>query len=180
MESKVRIILARSLMIAAISSLASPGFAQTSAVARSPLLEQVARCRQIASDAERLSCFDRAAGDLDTAERQGEVVVVERGQIQEARRQLFGFELPSLPPMFTRGAEEEKLDAVETALVSASQSADGKWIFRLADNSEWRQIDSGPVRFQNREGTEIRVRRAALGSYQLTAGRSRAVRVKRQ
>lgn len=176
----MRIIIASSIAITAVLSLAGPSFAQNSAGARSPLLEQVARCRQIAADAERLICFDSAAGALDTAERQGEVVVVERGQIQEARRQLFGFELPSLPPMFTRGAEAEQLDAVETTLVSASQGADGKWLFRLADSSEWRQIDSSPVRFQNRQGTDIRVRRAALGSYQLTAGRSRAVRVKRQ
>lgn len=160
--------------------LATPCFAQNSATNRSPLLEQVALCRQITSDAERLSCFDRAAGALDVAERQGEVVVVDRGQIREARRQLFGFEIPSLPPMFGRDDSAERIDAVETTLLSAGQGLDGKWLFRLADGSEWRQIDSSPVRFQNREGTEIRVRRAALGSYQLTAGRSRAVRVKRQ
>lgn len=176
----MRIIIAPPLAIAAILSLASPSLAQNATVARAPLLEQVARCRQIPADAERLSCFDRAAGALDAAERQGDVVVVERGQIREARRQLFGFELPTLPPMFSRDADEEKIDAVETTLVSAGQGLDGKWVFRLADSSEWRQIDSDPVRFQNRPGTEIRVRRAALGSYQLTAGRSRAVRVRRQ
>lgn len=158
----------------------TPSFAQNFAANRSPLLEQVARCRQITSDAERLSCFDRAAGALDVAERQGEVVVVDRGQIREARRQLFGFEIPSLPPMFGSNESAEKIDAVETTLLRASQGPDGKWLFRLADGSEWRQIDSDPVRFQNREGMEIRVRRASLGSYQLTAGRSRAVRVKRQ
>lgn len=176
----MRIIIAPPIAIAVVLSLVGPSSAQTSAVARSPLLEQVARCRQIAADAERLSCFDTAAGALDAAERQGEVVVVERGQIREARRQLFGFELPSLPPMFTRDTDEEKIDAVETTLASAGQAPDGKWVFRLADGSEWRQIDSDPVRFQNRAGTEIRVRRASLGSYLLTAGRSRAVRVKRQ
>lgn len=176
----MRIFIASPIAIAAVLSLTDPSFAQNTTVARSPLLEQVARCRQIAGDAERLSCFDRAAGALDAAERQGEVVVVERGQIQEVRRQLFGFELPALPSMFSRDADEEKIDAVETTLVSAGQGIDGKWVFRLADGSEWRQIDSDPVRFQNRPGTEIRVRRASLGSYQLTAGRSRAVRVKRQ
>lgn len=143
-------------------------------------MEQVALCRLITADAARLSCFDRAAGALETAEREGEVVVVEREQIREARRQLFGFELPSLPPMFARDDADEKIDAVETSLIRASQDAEGKWLFRLANGSEWRQIDSAPVRFQNREGVEIRVRRAALGSYLLTAGRSRAVRVKRQ
>lgn len=176
----MRIIIAPAIAIAGVLSLANPSSAQNTTTARSPLLEQVARCRQIATDAERLSCFDQAAGALDAAERQGEVVVVERGQIREARRQLFGFEIPSLPPMFTRDTDEEKIDAVETTLANAGQAPDGKWVFRLADGSEWRQIDSDPVRFQNRAGTEIRVRRASLGSYQLTVGRSRAVRVKRQ
>ncbi|MGO4408823.1 MULTISPECIES: hypothetical protein [unclassified Brevundimonas] len=176
----MRIITTLGLATIAILLLSMPSYAQNFATNRSPLLEQVARCRQITSDVERLRCFDNAAGALDAAERQGEVVVVDRGQIREARRQLFGFELPSLPPMFSRDEADEKIDAVETTLLSAGQGADGKWLFRLADGSEWRQIDSDPVRFQNREGMEIRVRRASLGSYQLTAGRSRAVRVKRQ
>ncbi|HEY1073696.1 hypothetical protein [Brevundimonas sp.] len=176
----MRIITTLGAATFAVLLLPSSSYAQNSATNRSPLLEQVAACRQITSDAERLGCFDRAAGALDAAERQGEVVVVERGQIREARRQLFGFEIPSLPPMFGRDDPAERIDAVETTLLSAGQGLDGKWLFRLADGSEWRQIDSDPVRFQNRTGMEIRVRRAALGSYLLTAGRSRAVRVKRQ
>lgn len=176
----MRIITTLGAAVAAILLLSTDVHAQNSATNRSPLLEQVAACRQVTSDAERLACFDRAAGALEAAERQGEVVVVERGQIREARRQLFGFEVPALPPMFGREDAAERIDSVETTLLSAAQGADGKWFFRLADGSEWRQIDSDPVRFQNRAGTEIRVRRASLGSYQLTAGRSRAVRVKRQ
>ncbi|MGH7027173.1 hypothetical protein [Brevundimonas sp.] len=165
---------------AAVFLLPEPGRAQDSAPQRSALLAEVARCRTITTDAERLTCFDRAAGALDAAERQGEVVVVDRGQIREARRQLFGFEMPALPSMFARDEAKERIDAVETTLLSAGQGLDGKWLFRLADGSEWRQIDSDPVRFQNRAGMDVRVRRAALGSYQLTAGRSRAVRVRRQ
>lgn len=176
----MRTIATLGATLIAILLPATSGHAQNSAPGRSPLIEQIGRCRQVTSDAERLSCFDRAAGALDSAERQGEVVVVERGQIREARRQLFGFEIPALPPVFGSDAAEEKIDAVETTLLSAGQGSDAKWLFRLADGSEWRQIDSAPVRFQNREGVEIRVRRAALGSYLLTAGRSRAVRVKRQ
>ena len=78
------------------------------------------------------------------------------------------------------GADESIVVRFPELTARGAQGADGKWFFRLADGSEWRQIDSDPVRFQNRAGTEIRVRRASLGSYQLTAGRSRAVRVKRQ
>ncbi|MFK0298975.1 hypothetical protein ACIQTU_07115 [Brevundimonas sp. NPDC090276] len=169
--------------VSAISAaLLLPGAvsAQNTTSERSALLSELGRCRTLAVDTERLACFDHAAGALEVAERQGDVVVVDRGQIREARRQLFGFEMPALTSMFSRDEAEEKIDAVETSLVSAGQGLDGKWLFRLADGSEWRQIDSAPVRFQNRAGMDVRVRRAALGSYQLTAGRSRAVRVRRQ
>jgi hypothetical protein len=176
----MRIISVTILAAAAVFSLPEQGYSQNSPPDRSPLLSEVARCRTITPDVERLACFDHAAGALDAAERQGEVVVVDRGQIREARRQLFGFEMPALPSMFSRDESEAKIDSVETTLLGASQGLDGKWLFRLADGSEWRQIDSDPVRFQNRAGMDVRVRRAALGSYQLTAGRSRAVRVRRQ
>jgi hypothetical protein len=148
------------------------------------LLIALSECRAMRDDAARLGCFDRTADALDTAERRGEVVVVERQQIREARRQLFGFNASALPAIFGRGGNEAdgepEVDGVETTLLGAGQDREGKWTFRLADGSEWRQIDSAPVRFQNRAGTEIRVRRASLGSYLLTAGPSRAVRVRRQ
>lgn len=107
---------------------------------------------------------------------------MERQQIREVRRQLFGFNAQALPSLFNRGEDtpDSEVTAVETNLVSASQDREGKWTFRLADGSDWHQIDSVPVRFENRHGNEVRVRRAALGSYLLTVGTSRAVRVRRQ
>lgn len=159
-------------------------FAQVRPPERSTLLSALSECRAMPDTVARLACFDRTADALDTAERQGELVVMERQQIREARRQLFGFSAPALPAIFSRGGDaadaEPEVDSVETTLVGAGQDHEGKWTFRLADGSEWRQIDSAPVRFQNRSGMEVRVRRAALGSYLLTAGKSRAVRVKRQ
>lgn len=158
--------------------------AQIHTIERSAMLSALSECRAMPDATARLACFDRTADALDTAERQGELVVMERQQIREARRQLFGFNAPALPALFSRGSDGEQgesdLDSMETTLLGAGQDHEGKWTFRLADGSEWRQIDSAPVRFQNRNGTEVRVRRAALGSFLLTAGKSRAVRVKRQ
>ncbi len=166
------------------SGLSSDVMAQVPTAERSAMLRALSECRAMPDAAARLACFDRTADALDTAERQGDLVVMERQQIREARRQLFGFSAPALPSLFSRdstGADADAdLDAVETTLLGAGQDHEGKWTFRLADGSEWRQIDSAPVRFQNRNGTEVRVRRAALGSFLLTAGKSRAVRVKRQ
>jgi hypothetical protein len=136
-------------------------------------------CRAIADSTARLACFDTAAGALDTAERQGDLVVIDRAGVDETRRQLFGFQMPSLPRLFgPEGAVE--LDSIDSTLQGASLVGEGRWVFRLADGSEWRQIDSERVRFQNRPGQPVRIRKGALNSFLLTVDGSRAVRVRRQ
>lgn len=153
---------------------------QAPAQARPELLSRLIDCRAIADASARLACYDAGAAALDSAEKQGDVVVIDREQVGVARRQLFGFALPSMPDLFQRGEQPDTLDAIETSLTRAGQYAEGKWTFTLADGSIWRQIDSEPVRFRNREGQAVRVRRAALGSFLLTVDGSRAVRVRRQ
>lgn len=159
---------------------ASAGYAQTPASPPRPeVLDRVVACRQITAETARLACYDAAVGSLDQAQRQGDVVVVDRNQVREARRQLFGFSLPSVT-LFDQGERPEAVESIETTLVRAGLVGDNKWVFTLADQSVWRQIDSERVNFRNRPGEAVRVRRAALGSYLLTVGSSRAVRVRRQ
>jgi nucleoside phosphorylase len=147
--------------------------------ARPESLERLMACRAVADNVARLACFDAAAGALETAERAGDVVVIDRAGVAETRRQLFGFEMPTLPRLFgPEGAVE--IDSIDTTLQSASLVGEGRWVFRLADGSVWRQIDSERVRFTNRPGQAVRVRKASLGSYLLTVDGSRAVRVRRQ
>ncbi|MBB5745552.1 hypothetical protein [Brevundimonas variabilis] len=153
---------------------------QPVAQARPELLTRLIDCRSIADGGQRLACYDAAASAFDSAEKQGDVVVIDREQVGVARRQLFGFQLPSMPDLLQRGAQPDTLDSIETTLTRAGQYGEGKWTFTLADGSTWRQIDSEPVRFRNRAGLPVRVRRAALGSFLLTIDGSRAVRVRRQ
>lgn len=177
----MRLIMAFLVGLALTFTIASNVVAagvQTSRRAES--LSDIARCRSIAADADRLACFDQTVAALDAAERTGEVVVLDRTQVREANRQLFGFEIANPFAGRPNVAPEPVLDAIETTLTSASSSSENKWTFRLANGSEWRQIDSGAVRFKNREGEAVRVRRASLGSYMMTIGNSRAVRVRRQ
>lgn len=146
---------------------------------RPETLARLMACRGVADAAARLACFDAAAGALETAERAGDVVVIDRAGVAETRRQLFGFEMPTLPRLFgSEGATE--ISSIDTTLQSASLVGEGRWVFRLADGSVWRQIDSERVRFQNRPGQTVQVRKASLGSFLLTVGGSRAVRVRRQ
>ncbi|GLS00946.1 hypothetical protein GCM10007859_09560 [Brevundimonas denitrificans] len=169
-------------LISGLAALAAASTLSTQAAPAQERPETLARlmaCRGIADNTARLACFDTAAGALDTAERQGDVVVIDRAGVAETRRQLFGFEMPSLPRLFgPEGAAE--IEAIESTLQGASLVGEGRWVFRLEDGSVWRQIDSERVRFQNRPGQPVRVRKATLGSFLLTVGDSRAVRVRRQ
>lgn len=165
--------------LAAIAAIASLSGQATAPQERAETLSRVTACRAIADSAARLSCYDTAVGALDAAERQGEVVVMDRAQVGEARRQLFGFEMPALPRLF--GAEgSAELDSIETTLQGATRIADNRWVFRLADGGVWRQIDSDSIRHRPRPGDVVRVRKASLGSFLLTVGDSRAIRVRRQ
>ena len=91
----------------------------------------------MADTAARLSCYDVAAAALDAPERQGDVVVVDRNQISTARRENFGFSLPSLPNLFERDGQPESVTSIDSTLASASENWEGRWTFTLADGSVW-------------------------------------------
>lgn len=162
-----------------VFSPSSVAYAQTQPD-RASVFTDVAACRAIPNDTVRLSCYDRAVALLDSAEQTGDIVVLDRAQVRDANRQLFGFQFTNPFAGRLSGDPEPEVEAIETSLTSATAMVDAKWVFRLADGSEWRQVDSGPVRFSNRAGVDVRVRRAALGSYMMTLDGSRAVRVRRQ
>lgn len=136
-------------------------------------------CRAIAEDRARLACLDRETAALASSRDGGEIIVIDRVEAEATRRRLFGFQLPAITGLFGDG-EPERLDEIEGVLASAGRSGDGRWIFRLEDGGVWRQIDGDPARFTARSGQAVTIRRAALGSYQLVTGGSRAIRVRRQ
>ncbi|MDQ8028443.1 MAG: hypothetical protein REJ23_06930 [Brevundimonas sp.] len=149
---------------------------------RPQMLERLAACRTVADSTARLACYDGAAAALDTAQQQGELVIIDRAAVNETRRELFGFNMPALPQLFGNGGggDAADLDAIETTLQRASRNSEGRWVFTLANGAVWRQIDSETLRFDNRPGEAVRVRKASLGSFMMTIGDSRAVRVRRQ
>ena len=176
---KIRVGGRRLAVIGLALGASSPVLAQSVPTSRPESMDRLVACRQIAAADARLACYDAAVSRFEDAQRQGDVVVVDRSQVNQARRQLFGFQLPSVT-LFDQGERPENIEAIETTLVRAGQSGEGRWLFTLADESVWRQVDTERVTFRNRQGEEVRVRRAALGSYLMTVGNSRAVRVRRQ
>ncbi len=142
-------------------------------------MTDMAACRLVSADAERLACYDRLVAVFDQAEASGEVMVVERSQVTEARRALFGFSLRAVP-LFSRGVPDEPIEAIELTLTRASQGGNGKWIFVLDDGSVWVQTDANALTRNPRPGMEINVRQGAVGSYLLSVNGTRSVRVRRQ
>ena len=112
------------------------------------------------------------------------MVVVDRAQVEEVRRQAFGFSLPSLAFLVPSGregtAEAEPIRQVETSVTAARMSRDGKWILSMANGSTWRQTDSERVVRDPRPGSKVVIRTAALGSYLLSVDGQRSVRAKRE
>lgn len=149
--------------------------------ARADALERLAACRAQTDPGQRLACYDAAAAALDEAERAGDVVVLDREQMRETRRGLFGFAMPSLD-IFNRGAElaeEDEIDNVSYVVRTAREARDDEWVFTMEDGSVWRQID-GRMWGRPRAGQTAIVRRAALGSFMMNVGDAPAIRVRRE
>lgn len=176
MKSGIAAAAAFGLSLLAVGSSVQ---AQTAPAERTRAMADLAACRLVVADAERLACYDRLVAAFDAAEAAGEVVVVERSQVTQARRALFGFSLNALP-LFTRGAEDAPIEAIQSTLSRASQGASGKWVFTLEDGSVWAQTDSNTLTRSPRPGVGINVRQGAVGSYLLSVNGARSVRVRRQ
>lgn len=156
--------------------------------------ERVFACQQIADPAEKLACFEREVATLETAVRGREVLVLDREDVSEARRGLFGFNLPDIP-LFGGGdddededereqdggnsAAREDIDRLEARLVRASETATGRWVIQLDTGARWQQIDNTPVLREPRPDDIVVIRKAALGSYMASIGGARAFRVRR-
>ena len=167
------------LVVALAAACVPAARAQTAASPRPAAAQQLSTCRTIAADAERLACYDRVAAAFDAAEQSGELIVMDREQVRETRRALFGFSL-SAAPLFARGGAQEEIDAIESTLVRAREGSYGKWVFVLENGSVWRQIDSERLSRTPRAGMEIRVRQGAIGSYLLSVAGARSIRVQRE
>lgn len=146
---------------------------------RPQVLESLLACRAETDGAARLACFDAAAAAFDTAQQQGEVTVIDQAQARETRTRLFGLDLDTVS-LFGSLRQDAPVEAIETTLVSARQSARGEWTFVLADGSTWRQIDNEAVTGRTNTGAPVRIRQGAMGSYLLSVSGSRSVRARRE
>ena len=145
--------------------------------------EALVRCRAITDSAARLACFDTAVAALQAAQERRDVVVVDRQQVREGRRRLFGLALPRIP-IFGGGDDDDDNDqdavrSLESTITAVTQAGYGQYQVTLADNSVWVQTDNNTLAVPPRSGHPVVINRGALGSYMMRVRNQPGIRVRR-
>jgi hypothetical protein len=175
-------IMTRLCAAAAFCALRAAGgsaAAQNPPPDRAPIVQSLADCRKITDDSTRLACYDKAAAALDQAEAKGDIVVVDREQARQVRRQAFGFSLPSLA-MFEKGEKQEDIENTTGTVAAARQNGARKWVIKLEDGAIWTQVDATELFADPKAGDPVRIKKASLGSYLMIIGKNGAVRAHRE
>lgn len=154
----------------ALITAATAGLIATGAVAKDRKLDggtpkiftDVTDCRTIADSAQRLACYDRTVGALAAAQASENLYVADKETMREARRGLFGFNLPKVK-LFGNDDLGDEVKSIESAIKAVSQAQRG-YVFTLEGGARWAQTD-GAYMDKPKVGAKIRIRKAALGSY---------------
>ena len=169
------------VMVALLASPAVAAAPKPDAAKRAAVLDALSACRKDADPAQRLACYDKAAGALDEAEARGQVVVLDREQVKTVKREAFGLSLPSFSLFAGRGGSaEEKVDRVAYTLDHAGHGPDGRWVFHTTDGVAWQQTDEEELSTPPHKGSELQVKRGALSSFFCKVDGQRALRCQRQ
>ena len=144
---------------------------------RAPAFATVVDCRKLSEPSARLACFDKTVADMDEAEAQGQLLVIDRAQAREVRRQAFGLSLPAFA-IFNRGRKEEGVDKVTLEISGVAPTSSGRWKFATREGPVWEQIDDDPARNPH-PGSKLEIERGMLGSFFCSVDGQRGVRCAR-
>jgi hypothetical protein len=170
----------RTAAVIALATLFAPVASAKPAKPKSPLVSGLEKCRQVTDSSARLTCYDRAAGALLTAADRGDISVVDRAELRQTRRSLFGFGMPKLPFFAGDTSADEGADQLDSTIKSARAVGNGRFRLVISDgNAVWETLESYMSMSDPRAGQKIRIRRGPLGSFVLQINGQRGVKGKR-
>src|SRR5687767_11856726 len=147
---------------------------------QSPLVTAIDQCRTIKDGAQRLACFDRTSAALVEAAGSGQVSVVDRGELRQVRRALFGFSMPKLPFFAGDESAADVPSELETTIKAAGSIGHGKFRIILDETSGvWETLESSISLRDPKAGQKILIKRGPMGSYFLRINGQRGVKGKR-
>jgi hypothetical protein len=145
--------------------------------------DPLATCRALAEPAARLACYDAlpaTASQPADATASAPPATVPRPVTATAPtpESLFGLDAATTAATLGAVVAVTPPDSLTTTVTTVERTGDGKLLLTLANGQAWRQVDSRTAAVT--AGATVRIRRAAFGSYLLSAGdRSQGVRVRR-
>lgn len=132
----------------------------------SPLVSAIDKCRQVKDPTQRLACYDAAASALVQATTTGQVSVVDRGELRQARRSLFGFTMPRLPFFSGDTTADEAMNKLDSTITKVYPLNNGHFRIVIADgNAVWETTETNVSFWEPRPGQKITILRGPLGSY---------------
>jgi hypothetical protein len=141
------------------------------------LIQALAACRGVSDEKARLGCYDAASARLAEAVESRELVVLDRQEIRQTRRGLFGFSVPNIP--LFRGESGEQESQIEAVIAGASSLGAGKWQIRLEDGAIWQTTETWLGLSDPRPGQKIVIKRGTLGNYFLRINGQKGMRGRR-
>lgn len=144
---------------------------------RPVVVEQVYKCRDIADSAARLACYDAAVVQMADAEQRRDILFADRAQVNKTKKGLFGLNLSNLN-IFGGDDDKDEVNDITATIVSVGR-VDRRWVLVLDDGARWSQADTKTLPRNPKSGMEVKIRKAALGSYLANVDGMNAMRVKR-
>jgi hypothetical protein len=166
--TEYRTAAARLIFASALVLVAAPLSAEDDK-GESAYVAALRACQGKTDAAERLACFDTAVASIVAASSEGDVRIVDREEVRETRRKLFGFSLPDLGIFGGKSDKDDPEQAEEFAnlqtTIAAVKGTDQAIIIVTAEGAEW-QLSEVPARLlRPRVGQPVEIRAAALSSY---------------
>lgn len=169
----------------AAAGMAPPAGAQTKDrdnILTSPpaIYTDLVGCKDVKDAMARLACYDEKVAALQAAQVSNEVVIADREQVREARRGVFGLTLPRIKLFGDDSDEGDGVSELTSVVQTAQRIGSGKWYFILEDGAKWVQTDNTRIYPYPKTGSEIVIKRAALGSFTAqVGGGGRSFKIKR-
>ena len=139
-------------------------------------LQALRDCRAIEQNEARLACFDSAIDTVIAKQDSGEIRVVDKEDIAETRRGLFGFSMPRTG--IFAGGDDEADEILNSTITSIRRIRSDEWEITLEAGSVW-QASNTPRRFKPKVGDSVELEKAALSSYWFRVDGELGVKAKR-
>lgn len=139
-------------------------------------LQVLRDCRAIEQNEARLACFDGAVDTVIARQDSGELQVLDKEDVAQTRRGLFGFSLPKIG-IFASGDEEENT-ILQSRITALRRLRSDHWEIEISEGSVWRATNT-PRQFRPEVGDEVELEKAAMTSYWLRVNGALGVKASR-